>query len=65
MENGWGSLRVKVKRHITRKSGKEYTTYMVVIPKDLAEALGLSVVDEVEMELKVVDGKIAIVITKP
>jgi len=38
---------------------------MVVIPKDLAEALGLSVVDEVEMELKVVDGKIAIVITKP
>lgn len=38
---------------------------MVVIPKDLAEALSLSTVDEVEMELKVVDGKIAVVITKP
>ncbi|MEM1678448.1 MAG: hypothetical protein QXU96_04890 [Ignisphaera sp.] len=58
-------MRVRIKKHITKRGGREYVTYMVVIPKDIAETLNLSSVEEVEMEIKIVDGKIAIVITKP
>lgn len=53
---------IKVKKHITRKKGKEYTTYYIALPKHVVESLGIT--DTAKLEIKTIDGETAIVIKK-
>ena len=58
-------VRVRLNVRRTRKGGKEYPTYYITLPKDVVESLTLSTVRELELRIREVDGKIAIVLTKP
>ena len=57
-------MRVKLHVRVYKKGGKEYRSYSITLPKSLVEAISLSETEEVEVSIKIVDGKQAIVITK-
>ena len=58
-------MRVRLNVRKTTKGGKEYTTYYITLPKDIVESLTLSTVRELELRIQEVNGKLAIVLTKP
>ena len=58
-------MRVKLKVRTYEKGGKTYKSYSITLPKSLVEAINLSESEEVEVSIKVIDNKQAIVITKP
>ncbi len=58
-------MRVRLNVRVTKKGNKEYRTYYVTLPKDVVESLTLSTVEELELTIREVDGKLAIVLTKP
>ena len=58
-------VRVRLNVRITRKGGKEYPTYYITLPKDIVESLNLSKAKELELVVREVNGKIAVVLYKP
>lgn len=57
-------MRVRLVKRVSRKGGKEYVGYSINLPKGLVESLNFSEVEYVSVEVRVVDGKPAIVISK-
>jgi len=43
---------VKLRRVVKRRGDKTYTSYILTIPKDVAELLSLSSLEEVEVNVK-------------
>lgn len=58
-------MRVKVYKRINRKFGKEYVSYFINLPKKVVELMSFTTTNELELEVRVVDGRQAIVIYKP
>ncbi|MEM4613691.1 MAG: hypothetical protein QXJ56_07020 [Ignisphaera sp.] len=58
-------MKVKLYKRVNRKSGKEYTSYFINLPKKVVELLDFTAADELELEIRVVDGRQCIVIYKP
>jgi len=57
--------RVRLNIRETKKGDKIYSTYYITLPKDIVESLTLSTVKELELRIKEVDGKLALILTKP
>lgn len=60
-----GCMRVKLYRRVNRKSGREYVSYFINLPKRVVELLDFSTASELELELRVVDGRQVIMLYKP
>ncbi len=61
--------RVKVQVRVTKKSGREYKTYHITLPKSIVEALNIREGTELECIIKEIDvdgqRKMAIVFYEP
>ncbi len=58
-------VRVRIIKRKVARRGKEYVSYGINIPKAIAEALSLSQAEELELELKEIEGRLALVLYKP
>jgi len=58
-------MKVRLVKRITKKAGKEYTGYSINFPKGVIESLSFSTSEFLELEVRVIDGRQAIIIYKP
>ena len=58
-------MRVRLNVRTTEKGGKKYYTYYITIPRNVVESLNFSEVKELELEVRKIDDKVAIVLYKP
>ncbi|MEM2197059.1 MAG: hypothetical protein QW290_08265 [Sulfolobales archaeon] len=58
-------MKIKLYKRINRKSGKEYVSYFINLPKKVVELMSFTDANELELEVRVIDGRQCIVIYKP
>ena len=57
-------MKVRLIRRVTRRGGREYVSYSITLPKSLVEGLSLAQASELELEVREIAGRLAIVLYK-
>lgn len=58
-------MKVRLNVRKTRKGDKEYRTYYVTLPREIVESINFSKVEKLELEVRRINDKVAIVLYKP